>query len=349
MNIRSTHTLKHLVYDLALQGGRMVGTAVHDRARTFLGQKLADLKLQPYRGNSFELPYHRKGEEFCNLVGVVPGRNRDLKPVLIGAHYDSVIPHPCADDNAAAVAITAEAAHMLREVPPERDTVIALFDAEEPPYYETPSMGSIRFYKDQMKPEGVHVAVVMDLVGHDLEIPTGVIPHGEHLSAIGFMGIPIPYLRNLLFITGAESHPDLSDMLKEMGRSLCLPTVFTLNSNVGDMSDHGIFRRSGVPYLFLSCGRWQHYHEPTDIPSRLNYSKMVRITHYLVKLVRSLAEQELKPTDETESDTATLEISSLKRTFGPALPLVLKKIGVGQLRGREDLDALADVLLSWGL
>jgi hypothetical protein len=30
------------------------------------------------------------------------------------------------------------------------------------------------------------------------------------------------------------------------------------------MSDHGIFRENGVPYLFLSCGRWPHYHRDTD-------------------------------------------------------------------------------------
>ena len=47
--------------------------------------------------------------------------------------------------------------------------------------------------------------------------------------------------------------------------------IATLNEYVGDVSDHGIFRRNGVPYLFLSCGHWEHYHQPTDTPDRLNY------------------------------------------------------------------------------
>ena len=52
--------------------------------------------------------------ESSNLVGVIPGADRRLSPVLIGAHYDSVIAAPSADDNAAAVAIALSAVGALR-------------------------------------------------------------------------------------------------------------------------------------------------------------------------------------------------------------------------------------------
>jgi hypothetical protein len=39
------------------------------------------------------------GPSFCNLVGVIKGRNPRLAPILVGAHYDSAIAAPCADDN----------------------------------------------------------------------------------------------------------------------------------------------------------------------------------------------------------------------------------------------------------
>ena len=114
----------------------------------------------------------------CNLIGVVPGADRGLPPLLLAAHYDSVIAAPCADDNAAAVAI---ARHLAERIGAgrgegglggrlERDLVVALFDAEEPPYFQCPEMGSIRFFNDQMDGRGVHCAVVMDLVGHDLPV-----------------------------------------------------------------------------------------------------------------------------------------------------------------------------------
>lgn len=53
-----------------------------------------------------------------------------------------------------------------------------------------------------------------------------------------------------------------------------------MNEYVGDLSDHCIFRANGVPYLFLSCGRWRHYHAQTDTPEKLNYRKMARLTRY---------------------------------------------------------------------
>lgn len=348
MHIRSNN-LKRLTGDLALPGGRMVGSEGHDVARAFLVDQLAALGCEAYTGADYELAYECAGTAFCNIVGVVPGQDRSLAPVLIGAHYDSVIPHPCADDNAAAVAITLEVGRMLAADPPERDTVLAIFDAEEPPYYLTEQMGSIRFYEDQMKPEGVHAALVMDLVGHDIQVPVEFLPGSDRLPFGGKAGLPIPHLRNLLFITGAESHPELADMIQQARRPSRLPTIFTPNRNVGDMSDHAIFRRNGVPYLFLSCGRWQHYHEPTDTPDRLNYRKMARIARYVETLVHHLSEQVLLPNDEAESDTVDLEIASLRQVLGPVLPVALNKLGLETLEDREDLDALAETLLAWGL
>lgn len=341
--------LKNTVGSLARSEGRVVGSEGHERARQWLVDKMEKGGLIPYSSEGFSLSYKYDKQTFCNVVGVVPGTNRRKKPVLIGAHYDSVIAAPCADDNAAAVAIALEVSALLQDRPSERDTVIALFDAEEPPHYDTPSMGSVRFFKDQMQQRGVHAALVMDLVGHDVQIPLGLLPGGDRVPGLHGKGLPIPHLRNLLFVTGAESHPEMSAIVKQARRQDRLPTMFTLNSNVGDMSDHGVFRRNGVPYLFLSCGRWQHYHEPTDTPSRLNYTKMARITAYVESLLRGMSAGTLKSGCPEITDTAELEIKSLRRVFGPSLPLLLKALGVGALRKRGDLDDLAEALLNLGL
>lgn len=75
--------------------------------------------------------------------------SRDQAPVLIGAHYDTAGDWPGANDNAAAVAIALDAARRLVAAPAARDVVIALFDAEEPPFFQTPIMGSTRFCERQ--------------------------------------------------------------------------------------------------------------------------------------------------------------------------------------------------------
>ena len=178
---------------LATPEGRMVGTAGHDAARDFLLDRISVLDLRPYQGDSAELSYDGSGKRFSNLIAVVPGRNRGLAPILIGAHYDSVIRSYCADDNAAAIAIALLAAEKLTDSGLQRDVVMALFDAEEPPYFHSDDMGSKRFYREQRRPEGFHIALIMDLVGHDVELP---IPGFD--AAAG-----------LLFLTGAESHASL--------------------------------------------------------------------------------------------------------------------------------------------
>ena len=110
------------------------------------------------------------GHDFCNLVGVIPGRDRSLPPLLVGAHYDSVIDAPCADDNATSVALNLAIAEAFVGSPLERDLIIAFFDAEEPPFFRSQYMGSTRFFEDHCA--GIQFAgvIVTDLIGHDLDV-----------------------------------------------------------------------------------------------------------------------------------------------------------------------------------
>ncbi len=315
----------------------MVGTTGHDQARRYLLDRMDAIGLRPFTGDSFALRYQVQGQDFCNLVGVVPGADPSKPPLLIGAHYDSVIPAPCADDNAAAVAIALGAAVQLITTPTARTVVIALFDAEEPPYYHSPSMGSIRFYEDQRAGQAISAAVIMDLVGHDVPVP------------ISGASLVIPTLPKLVFVTGAESHPALASIVEAAaGRVEDLPMIAALNDYVGDVSDHHIFRINDVPYLFLSCGRWEHYHMPSDTPDKLNYGKMARILECLVHLVRAMCDREL--TKATPTDTVGLEIKLIEAAIGPlGLPLLKQAVGLDKFETREDLDQFANALMSAGL
>lgn len=237
---------------LATPAGRMVGSPGHSEARRFLCARMAELRLERYGGvPDYPLRYEQGEQEFFNLVGVLPGVDRQARPILLGAHYDSVIDTPCADDNAAAVAITLAVAELLRETPLPRDVIVAFFDAEEPPYFLSQAMGSVRFVLDQMDSRGVGFALIQDLTGHEIDVP--------FLPAT-IAGVLLPRIKNLLFMTGAESHPALPEAVGGCLPGDGLSLVATLNEYVGDMSDHHIFRTLGLPYLFFSCGRWEHYH-----------------------------------------------------------------------------------------
>ncbi len=313
--------LRNEVEALALSAGRRVGTPGHAAAQTHLASRLNEVGLEPY-GDGLALRYEADGLAFANLIAVAPGVRRDLAPVLIAAHYDTAGDWPGADDNAAAVAIALEMARRLVAAPTARDIVIALFDAEEPPFFHTPAMGSTRFYERQATGP-VHAALVMDPVGHAL---------------------PAPGLEDLVFVTGMESDPDLERAILE-GALVEPPErdgariVTALNRYVGDMSDHHVFRLNQVPYLFLSCGHWEHYHRPSDTPERLDYGKMAAIAHALEALTRDVARRELDGPWEGY-DTTPTDLRTMRASLGG----LASRLGM-TLGGRDDIDRLAGFLL----
>lgn len=310
--------LQRDVAALARPDGRMVGSAGHDRARDWLLGQLAQAALSPYAGDAFELPYTAAGVQFTNVLARLPGADSKLPPLLLAAHYDTAGPFPGADDNAAAIAILLSLARRWREGQLPRDVVFAFFDAEEPPYFLSPAMGSVHFYHHQ-RSGPVHCAVVLDLVGH---------------------AVPIPGLDDLLFITGIESDPALPAAVEAMAPVESLRLVPTLNRYIGDLSDHHVFRLDRKPYLFLSCGRWAHYHSPTDTPEKLDYPKMAAIGKFLDRLLEHVAAVPLEGPFEGGSSLQT-ELRFLRAGFGP----VIEALGL-PLATRQDVDRAAAVLMA---
>ena len=245
------------VMALTADGGRSVGSAGHRRARDYIVERLTELGVTPYAGGSFVLPYGPDGSGFANVVATIPGSVPEMPSILLGAHFDTCGDIPGADDNAAAVAILLGVANSMRWQEPDRSIVFAFFDAEEPPNFLQPTMGSIRFYEDQ-RTGPIHAAIILDLVGHN---------------------VPVPGLEDLLFITGAESDPGLEKAIRDSEPESGLRTVPTLNSYIGDLSDQHVFRKNERPYLLLTCGHWEHYHASTDTPDRLNFGKIEAVAN----------------------------------------------------------------------
>ena len=82
-------------------------------------------------GELEEHSFTEAGEEGTNLILKLPGRERGLQPLLIGAHYDGPLHSPGADDNASGVAALLELARRWAEHPPRRPVWLVAFDQEE--------------------------------------------------------------------------------------------------------------------------------------------------------------------------------------------------------------------------
>ena len=127
--------------------------------------------------------------------------------------------------------------------------------------------------------------------------------------------IAAPGIENGLLAFGIESQSDLAGILDHVPQQGELDVYGLRTSHVGDLSDYHILRKSGEPYLFFTCGRWEHYHEESDTPDKLNYAKMLRIVRYLEFLVLEIDKRSLDRS--VPEDTTAFEVSSLQRMLGP--------------------------------
>jgi len=323
---------------LALPTGRRVGQPGHDVARDYLLGQMARARLIPFAGDSLELSYERphpntrQPQCFTNLVGVIPGRDRALPPILLGAHYDSVIDAPCVDDNATSVALNLALAEVYALRPLERDLIIAMFDSEEPPFFLGETMGSRRFCEDHCGGLRFAAVIVSDLIGHDatdcgLELP-------------GLLAPFLPRLGKLVAVMGAETDgtfPAIVEAAAHAARGLHV--LSTLYGYVGPVSDHAAFSKAGQPFLFLSCGQGRHYHMPQDDMSWINFGKLARITRMVGDLIERI--DRVPPgADHRPCDPFETEIRMLRRAVGPVLALALRYFGIRMPGSRKELDTL---------
>ena len=155
---KAVERLRADVYVLAddAMEGRKVGTRGEQKAAAYLSGRMASLKLAEhelapdYRVTFSAQPKvhgvaHGSPVTGTNMVGVVPGRNPKLAPLVVGAHYDhwgwggegslyrgkdSAI-HNGADDNASGVAAVLELAYRLKLAKLQRSVIVVAFSGEE--------------------------------------------------------------------------------------------------------------------------------------------------------------------------------------------------------------------------
>jgi hypothetical protein len=253
--------------------GRKPGTPEGLAARTEVIGALRGAGLDPFEQ---AIPGSGGG---ANILTTIPGEID--RWVLIAAHYDHLGKigrdvYWGAGDNAAAVAILVEVARSLNaDRAGGRGVVIAAFDTEEPPYYLSNAMGSMRYARDPVVPlERTDMMVCMDLVGHAMG--------PEHIA---------DDVRDTVFALGAEK----SAGTPELVRDIAVDGVVVRPADVDlvpPLSDYHAFYQREVPFLFLSSGRSRHYHAPTDTPETLDYDKMAATARWLEAYVRRCCERD---------------------------------------------------------
>jgi hypothetical protein len=237
--------------------------------------------------------FEADGRSVRNIEATVEpagGTAAAAKSLVIGAHYDSAGSAPGANDNGTGTAAVIELARLLKDASLGHRLRLVLFVNEEPPYFHTAEMGSLR-YADALAARGEPVAGMLSLetLGSFSDAP-GSQSYPWPLSAF------FPDTANFIAFVGMPASRGL--VARAIG-SFRSHTAFPSVGGVApaaipgiDWSDHWSFARLGIPALMVTdtaIFRYAHYHRQTDTPDKVDYERLARITKGLERTVRELA------------------------------------------------------------
>jgi hypothetical protein len=231
-----------------------------------------------------------QGVSCDNVEAEIAGRDRPGDIVIVGAHYDSVEYTTGANDNASGVAALLALARTFAKSHPSGTLRFVAFANEEPPYFQTPDMGSW-VYAKRSKERGENVVAMLSV------------------ETIGFysdekgsqkypppLGLFYPSSGNFIAFVGDRSSKDLVRRAIGTFRSTTrFPSEGAALSpalpGVG-WSDQWSFWQAGYPAIMVTDTapfRYPHYHTPADRPDRLDYERMARVVGGLRRVIEDLA------------------------------------------------------------
>jgi Zn-dependent M28 family amino/carboxypeptidase len=239
-----------------------------------------------------ERKYLVAGQARSNLEASLLGSDSKSGVVVLGAHYDSVPGTVGANDNASGVAAVLELARLLRGTHLRKTVRFALFVNEEPPHFQTSSMGSL-VYARQLRSEGVPVSAMVSLetIGFYSDLP------GSQKYPPG-LGYFYPSRGNFIGFVGNTASRDL---VRRCIRAFRASTTFPSEGlsapadwpGVG-WSDHWSFWQQNVPAIMITDTapfRYPYYHTPLDTSDKIDFARIARVVEGVGRVVESLANE----------------------------------------------------------
>jgi Zn-dependent M28 family amino/carboxypeptidase len=225
-----------------------------------------------------------------NIEAVLGGRSLAGEIVVVGAHYDSVIGSPGANDNATGTAAVLELARLLRGRAPARTVRFALFVNEEPPFYLTEDMGSRRYAaRARERGEKIVAALSLETIGY-------------YTDAEGSQRYPQPFSLfypsrgNFVgFVGNLRSRALVRRCVASFRKGAAFPSEGLAApgwiAGIG-WSDHSSFWEHGYPGVMVTdtaLFRYEPYHTAADTPDKVCFDRAARVVAGLARVVVDLA------------------------------------------------------------
>ena len=247
----------------------------------------SELKSYGYKVEYQEYP--SSGVKVKNIIAVKPDLSAPGEIIIVGAHYDSC-GNPGADDNASGVAGVLELAKRLAGKPSARTVKFLAFVNEEPPFFRTKDMGSFVYASEAAgKKEDIKGAIVLEMIGYYSDAH-----FSQHYPPL--IGAFYPNRGDYLALVSNFNSRRLALEIRDSFKSasaLPLETAILPSMVPGaDLSDHRNFWKYGYPAVMFTDTafyRNRNYHQQTDTPETLDYSRMAVFLDGLEKAVLDLA------------------------------------------------------------
>jgi len=234
--------------------------------------------------------YTAQGVECANLEITRAGNGRNNDVILIGAHYDSVLGSPGANDNGSGVAALLELSRLFKDVTPETSLRFVAFVNEEPPFFFWPSMGSMVYAKAaRQRSDPIRFMISLETIGY-------------YRNQRGSQTYP-PFLKYfypdtgnfIAFVSNLRSRHILRDCVQAFSsatdfpvQSIAAPAIVPGVS----LSDQLAFWRHGYKALMITDTafyRYPYYHTAQDTPDKLDYEPFTEMANGLFLMLCRLA------------------------------------------------------------
>lgn len=192
-----------------------------------------------------------KDSQSRNIIAhLKSNKKKDVKTLVIGAHYDGV-DTPAADDNASGVAVILEAARILKKQNLKCNIDFVAFGAEE-----IGLVGS-KFYIDNLssdKLKNIIGMINLDMVGS-----------GNSLK---------------LHTMRETSISKIADLAQSFSKGL----GYSIERSAMERSDHVNFEQVGIPVAYFEYGPYESYHTDEDNITKIQKDDLINVCNLVISI-----------------------------------------------------------------
>lgn len=230
------------------------------------------------------------GKPVRNLSAELVGKVHPAEIIVVGAHYDSALGSPGANDNGSGIAGMLEIARILAAEELDRTIRFIAFVNEEPPYTYTLDMGSNRAaHKSKTQNENIVAMFSLETIGYYSD-------RSNTQNYPNLLSLVYPNTGNFIaFVSNLESRALLRQTIRSFRRhaeiaseGLAAPSLIAEI----ELSDHWSYWNQGYPALMITdtaMFRYPYYHSNQDTPDKIDYVRLSKVILGFAEAIKDIA------------------------------------------------------------